>query len=136
MEELFAPEGGQMAASGFAVPLANPDDYNAVEIFSEDFNCLLSLVGLAVAVMAFLLLMAFPPFGFLLWASWAIAGVSGVLAWISTVVNCTGILAAKERVRLTASTYYDHVCTFGYYSNQRWSAIAGRYVPTYVRYNC
>jgi len=102
---------------------------------SENFNCFLSVVGLALAVVAIVALMSNPVTGFWGWVAWSVTGASSFAAWTGFVLNCTGIRAVNQRVR-TSSGNRDYACHFHYYSNYRYSPRYNRYVPTYVRYYC
>jgi hypothetical protein len=102
---------------------------------SENFNCFLSVVGLAVGVVAVVVLMSNPVTGFWGWVAWSLTGASSFGAYTGFVLNCTGVRAVNQRVR-TSSGNRDYACHFNYYSNNRYSPRYNRYVPTYVRYYC
>jgi hypothetical protein len=126
---------GKTASLGLGV-LPSRDSDPLAAIFGEDFGCLLSLTGISISAVGLLLLMAFPPAGLLAWVLWGLGGAGFVTTYVSTVDNCTGILAAKERFHLYGNQYYTTNCTFAYYASYRYDRTAGRNVPTAARWNC
>lgn len=104
-------------------------------ISSEAFGCWLAVIGLVVSVVAILVTLATGPLGLLATISLAASVAGGILSYIGIVRNCTGVLSVNAR-NYSGGVYTTRTCGFQYYSNYRWSTIAGRNVPTYVRYSC
>lgn len=145
--EMDALIAGQLEAAGEITKsrLASWHSNPLGPVFGRDFNCLVSLVGLAIGLMSILLLVAFPPAGaatWVVWLSWTLAVSGSYAAWFSTVVNCTGIRSVRVDEHFAASAPVtrhaaaDRYCAYGYQSSYRWDSYLGKSVPTYIRWNC
>jgi hypothetical protein len=131
MEQRASAHSAAMSKGPTPIVHADP---GGLEV-SDDFNCLLSVAGLALAAIGVAALVANPVTGAWIWLSWAAAGGGAFLSWVSFVLNCTGIRAVNQKVREPAGDS-ERPCRFVSYENRKWSWKGFHFVPTKANWAC